>query len=1589
MSTPNPLSGSVPLGMDSDVGETEWNVFLRRRAELIDVGMRRLGLANQISAMTGTGVLPALQMTSLIVSPEDEVRQQALQSPVTDPEYRRLLGAADFYGIDGAETIDPTQLRQMVEQRREYLVSSRSGSPSLGDELYDTFATFIGSTGLGMVDAVVEGSKHIPFMGDAIRKSRAVQNYQRGLAMLEEGFTGDMVDSERAAYEKFARPLQHFLGYSALVGTAAEAVGATGFAGGVANPLVRGSLQGGATGWLLEGGGDDPISERALKVALFAGVQGAAEWGLPKIAARLRRSFPRPSEPLEAEWYRPNNPRPNAPRDWREVGVVDEVSVGADGVVTPRQIGPPPRQLGPGSLEGELLPVQALASGPRLLPEESLFVGEAEWSIAQGQRLLPRPALGPGQYEMPPAPPRGIGPGDLRPGTFRAGPGVVSFPRNANSRPLTMEEASVDAIAATKQGTVLESPALPQFAKSPQIQDADVALAAMASNPGQISVVQGVGDTGQTIRRFLQETMPNGIGPQDFRVITRNNQTDVLVADGRTITNKMAKEYQTFGMFRGQQAVTSEGLQVVVEQLGAEFSTVRRLGSSSVETVPTAELMPGKSSAIADALPEAYLEFRGFAQSRMAQEAVESGLNPMKVADWFSEELATQLPRYIDEFLDLKGVQGQGVRGTYTSAFTEARVADFRTLAPEEFALADEIGAEVNQAYNLEVAKGSRPLYLEEVAESNGMAWVPAPGAQGGTLLDRVTGEEIALESTEAAFQFLQNFNRTLPDYSPFSVAPVELSASAVGAANPGSSFGPRHYMTEVDVIESASKNLDHLEAAIGGGGMGLPPGSSGGGSFGPFGEPGYLPPGEETLGRQIQRLRTERPRTYDEVMNRFDSLALRAFEPMRNFALAIEDTLQSVGVTRGTYWQHYSNIVQGRAIAHNEAVPWHREINDSLNLIRRKFIRDGTVTLIGEMPEPIALDAMRKAGYTEREVTGQLRIRQTLERLRLEYSEPGNEIARILDYMPHLRARSARGEPLGDLDEMFGGAGKFFAREIREGGIDVREMNAATLLHRWVRAATTNRHVSGPINEMTAAWVDDPIIGRMSQTDAQLMSLREATSDWLSLIARGHTPGQDVLIPGVRHALNALKIPVTNAEVTRGLNWIFVNMYRGALGGRPDVIVRDLIGPLFGATRTGFKPTAQAYAQFFKGGAARQEMVDLALRGGWMERGMVPMGASEMFQGGYGMVPGVQVAENSFSPVQNMVREGVARAGDFVRDALPPAMRSGIQGTKADPLYWYTKEGEFNRLISGHSGYIAMQEAIQAFDAARIAAPDVELKGLVGQLLTQSGAANYPAPVQRRIAELVTSRQYEEAAFTFANEVANSQFRYGTAEQSLAVRSAGSIGRFGSTFGTFTQQYLAQMKEGLGAGLLPEFGGTSVDRVRSGVGFLGRHSAIAGALGLATAYTGWNFGKWFWHGSLGWGGGPMLLAFVAKVQEVTGKFNQAQGEFLSPMQRWAVQQSQSQYESPMSFPNNLNPYGGALRTVEGLGQTMSSANPLEGTAEFLTTGRRNAGDMVREFNNAPFGLQEPPGWAPPPPWAQGQVPPPDTLWIAGGGATQ
>jgi hypothetical protein len=1750
----------VPYGMNSPQGKAEWDEFLRRRRQVYADIMEQLGMATQLQGMSG-GMAPpgpTLEMAQQIQAQQGngylQRRLEEVTAPIDEREHRNLLGAADFYEIDDADQMPREQLKQLVNERREYLASQRG--ESFPEVAYDTFVQSVGILGLGSVQGVVDGLKHVPFLGDAIRKSEGVARYQRGLEMLLEGLTGDIAQVGREDLGDIKR-VAEFVGYGALTGVAAEGVIASGFAGGIANPLIRGSLQGVGTGWLLEGGGDESLGERAANIAIIGALQGggtfAAERLIPGLARRLQvwrqRGIPEAREGVnglddivDADWAfeQPQGLLPGPQRV--PPGVVPEeaalVEVGllptrgtqlqVRAELPPSGMPPGTFQVAPGTTSfprGQQLPstvstpsvtIPLVRYGGQLHGRPhglyASFGGQPSAHASEGRAVpftyMGRPPLDLSEgawvdYRVRgyPAAPASAGVEAIRHlAGQQALDELLNAPLDALQQRLASEGLNIDlpfanefgnrkhllevlganmarragyqglqlrdpvspefdefvvlddsairtsessrpsplaeATALTKQGTLLESPALPELSRMPLIDDAEVALAAVRTNPGQVSVIQNVGDVGKTVRRFLQDYLPNGVGPQDFRVvrrrvervigaelqrgsetgvISRNSRQDemdwrltrfetneqgqvvgnlyeewpsfdeatkmaemldfsvqkrvvstdyfdILVSDGTAITQRMVKDYEEFGMFQGMKATTAQGAEVTVVALGPEISTVRGLGGNEYR-VHTAQLAAGKTSGLSQAAPESYLRMKGFALSRMAHEAGASGL-PLDKVDWFSDELTTQLPRYIDEFLDMMGVQGQGARGTFTSLFTEGRLADFKTLAPETFAKAEEVGRMASRAELSLFAEGYTPT-VGEIASTKGLLWEPRP-AGAGILRDAFSGNAVQeVSGLEEAFQFLQHFNRTIPDLSPLTTVPVELATSIPGAINPGASEAPdfRGGMARLADDGEAemrliSRLLDEADLIDMGGGGIYPPGGGGGLDAGG----NYLPPAGGssaplTPGEEFQRLRETSYGRFRRLETQFSNALNRAIEPMRGYAARSTELMNQAGV-RANYWDDVTDVQNRMGVAYNELEGLERQLERTLSKIRSRKLRDGTSMAIGEMTPGAAEAAMRNAGYTAREMEGQRELRAFLEQVGDAYG-----VRHILDYMPHIRAANSpenAAEQILRFD--FSGPGRWFASMVRQGAIEYREMNVTTVMHKWLRGAVFSRHVAPSVESMTQRWVQDSRVPE---------SLREISSNWLSLVTTGYTPGGSRIGEGIAAVMQNVGIPLTARDVQGLIRWSMANVYRGWLGWRPDVMLREILNPLLASSRVGnFAELGRTLREFSRDEGYRQAAVARGLRGGWVLRSPLGSTAQEMFRASDASFSSEHfpVPENEFGPLQNMVREGFARAGDVVRDVRAVVTPGGYSNSVLDPMKPLDKINELGRLLSGESAYRSFMGALEEYTRG-LSEPGAELvmRDLQGKLLMESGAANFHESLQRAVIQLVRDGDYEGAAFKFANEAANQLGRLGQLDQPPMLHTMGAPGRIGTMLGNFTIQFQSNMREGLmNSGLAQEFGGAAVySRARAGTRFLANHALIYAALGAAGSYGAWNFGKWVWFNALGWGGGPMAWALLDGIRASSAKFKQMNDQKLTPQETVSLNAGS---EIGRILQPVVNPFMGGMRTLEGTAAALQSGTPLESTAQFWITGQRgqNAAE-ARSFDD-PHSLLTPweSQWGPP-----------------------
>lgn len=697
-------------------------------------------------------------------------------------------------------------------------------------------------------------------------------------------------------------------------------------------------------------------------------------------------------------------------------------------------------------------------------------------------------------------------------------------------------------------------------------------------------------------------------------------------------------------------------------------------------------------------------------------------------------------------------------------------------------------------------------------------------------------------------------------------------------------------------------------------------------------------------------------------MLEELDSVWLRYGAPFRSFTLQVQQKLTNIGITEGKLWKHYYDLTTAVTQVHNESRPWHSEWNNIMTQFGRKKRRDGTVLRIeeiGDYNQKIA--AMQAAGYSQREMAAQGRIRGFFDRL---HDEAGISNY-IFSYVPKVRQRQAMGVRDPYSDEGLPPTVQFFAEFARTGNLQMRQQDMGVLGTTWIRAWQFKKHAEGPWNQMVTAW-QDPRVPE---------ELRQIATNWLNIVRTGYNQSYDPLVQGIRHTLNKNGIPITDAEVAGMWNTIFSNMYRGALGGRPDVIFRDATGPLFTGARIGMTPVAEVYTRFIRGGGrARDEMWDRALKGGWVEAGQVRSVNAETFT-----QPLVTDAGTSLlSPGQQARRETFARIGDFVHDMLPPSWRNGIQGSKFDPLFYYTKLGEFNRLISGEAGWQVASKAIANYEAAvsklvraeqarssalgsrvpqrGVPAFEQAMDKALAKLMDDSKALVYRPPVQQEFKRLIQASDYEGAANLLANEAANMQFRYGMKENPIGVREAGNTGRMAMMYGTFTQQYVSFMRESL-ASHVP---------VKDRAAFLARYAGITGAIGLAGAYTGWNFSKWMWHQSLTFAGGPMFQGAVKLAQAGAGVVTSIMGNEPNPDQA-AAMRSMNPYELIPTAVGSLFPYRSTFNTLNSYEQAMNNLNPGESMIRQTLTGDPTMRtDLQRFFQNqqAFMPVQTPPAAA-------------------------
>lgn len=263
----------------------EWNQFLKDRQTLVDEITSRLNLGTYDTALASALGLDTADVAGLHPQQKRDLAdamhmQQALsqyetllggsmqRGQVGTSEYNDLLGIADFYQIRDPEKYDVDTLMNMIQAKRAQWVKENREPPSALDVTQSLFGAFATRTVGGLVDL----AQNIPFIGDALARTDAVRNSDRWLNMVSEAFRRGLPQDHQKGVEAAER-LGGFVPNIASYALGWGLLGKIGFLAPVANVtkgtmIARTALRGGATAALISGGGDRPISERALDVAI-------------------------------------------------------------------------------------------------------------------------------------------------------------------------------------------------------------------------------------------------------------------------------------------------------------------------------------------------------------------------------------------------------------------------------------------------------------------------------------------------------------------------------------------------------------------------------------------------------------------------------------------------------------------------------------------------------------------------------------------------------------------------------------------------------------------------------------------------------------------------------------------------------------------------------------------------------------------------------------------------------------------------------------------------------------------------------------------------------------------------------------------------------------------------------------------------------------------------------------------------------------------------------------------------------------------------------------------------------------------------
>lgn len=980
------------------------------------------------------------------------------------------------------------------------------------------------------------------------------------------------------------------------------------------------------------------------------------------------------------------------------------------------------------------------------------------------------------------------------------------------------------------------------------------------------------------------------------------------------ISDGTVAQYEKHGMYDGQEVVTASGNKGRILSIGEDGTATVELALNNGAKVPPFKTKVGKL--LPQAMSENVMEepglYDGFKEyARMRWEQASQAMAGAKMPGWLDKATTEKLPGWIDDFLTTVGVENPNDKAKLLAYFNSRRVEDFRALAPEADAASARVQELVHNSSN-----GDSPYFrtpagpmqeAREMLQRRGFNLVTEPGKSGFTIHNMTHAEAaIPVPDEAAAIEFAKTVNVDMPDFTPASTVPVEAgrrypTSSINDPVLDNGDLGDRMGEAAIE-MEANARSGEAGNAGVNGGG-----GSGGGGGEPPTelprgGVPGEPAPENDALRASIERLKADS--NYGRIMHQFSNGVNRRLRAMNSRMKLLEADLSAAGFDVARPWKTYQALSNANDIKHNWEAPWMDRWAGIVEKFDRKSLRSGDVVRAYEIVDDAERNAfMRAKGFSAKATTAVEEMNQFFRDI---FPETGIEANReIKRYISHVSARHQQGltGEQGYGYDMLSPYTDFFAEHVREGGVQMREMDARQLGPLYIRALGFKKFLKAPFEEHVQVW--NQVLG-----DRDVAPLAQYMLDWTKLLRRGYVPSHDLVVDAVQAAFSPF-VTLTKKESAELVGAGLSAGHNAMLGFRPDVLLRDSIQPLLAVPRVGTKlfSVMKEYATGTE--ATKRAMWDRALENGWVqvERPRIESPGIAERDEIIANIPG-----QPLPPDQRSRR--LARAiGDMMWDVGAPVLRT-LKNKSLTPLGLYSRLGERNRLYVGEAGYQHALEKIANFRAGKMSREDL-LSDVVG---------TYDKPVQQRFMEMLDAGTDNQAAILMGNELANvTQFRYGSLEAPEAMRTM--TGRVGMQFGNFTLQFHSFASEALRNGDLV-----------ANAKFLGWMGAVAGALELAKQQTGWNFGKWQFYNAYTFAGSPWVQVAADLARGAGAASSNLQGRDLTPEQERDMQRAGDAFGTAVGA---FNPIQSGLRTIEGVGQALHSENPMDALGRLIFVGER------------------------------------------------